>query len=76
MFCVFFTSDSVADLADVRKSDRELFAKYFGAMLDRGVYLAPSPFEANFLSAAHTARDVDGTIAAADAALTALLASV
>jgi glutamate-1-semialdehyde 2,1-aminomutase len=76
MFCVFFTSGSVADLADVRKSDRELFAKYFGAMLDRGVYLAPSPFEANFLSASHTARDVDGTIAAADAALTALLASV
>ncbi len=44
-----------------------LFAKYFGAMLDRGIYLAPSPFEANFLSAAHTPTDVERTIAAADA---------
>jgi glutamate-1-semialdehyde 2,1-aminomutase len=76
MFCVFFTPDAVKDLEGARKSDRELFAKYFGAMLDRGVYLAPSQFEANFLSAAHTARDVERTVAAADASLTALLASV
>ncbi|MGA9945168.1 MAG: glutamate-1-semialdehyde 2,1-aminomutase [Candidatus Cybelea sp.] len=76
MFCVFFTPDAVKDLEGARKSDRGLFAKYFGAMLDRGVYLAPSQFEANFLSAAHTARDVERTIAAADASLTALLASV
>jgi glutamate-1-semialdehyde 2,1-aminomutase len=76
MFCVFFTPDAVKDLEGARKTDRGLFAKYFGAMLDRGVYLAPSQFEANFLSAAHTARDVERTVAAADASLTALLASV
>ncbi|MGA8097967.1 MAG: glutamate-1-semialdehyde 2,1-aminomutase [Candidatus Cybelea sp.] len=76
MFCVFFTPDAVKDLEGARKTDRGLFAKYFGAMLDRGVYLAPSQFEANFLSAAHTARDVERTVAAADASLAALLASV
>ena len=44
-------------------------------MLDRGVYLAPSPFETNFLYTAHTKRDVDRTLAAADAALAQLLAT-
>ncbi|MGB8907304.1 MAG: glutamate-1-semialdehyde 2,1-aminomutase [Candidatus Cybelea sp.] len=76
MFCLFFTPDAVKDLESARKSDRTLFAKYFGAMLDRGVYLAPSQFEANFLSAAHTSRDIERTVAAADASLTGLLASV
>jgi glutamate-1-semialdehyde 2,1-aminomutase len=76
MFCVFFTPHAVKDLEGARKSDRALFAKYFGAMLDRGVYLAPSQFEANFLSTAHTARDVERTVAAAAASLTALLTSV
>jgi glutamate-1-semialdehyde 2,1-aminomutase len=75
MFSVFFTREPVTDLESVRKSDGALFAKYFGAMLDRGVYLAPSPFEANFLSTAHAARDVERTIAAADASLAALPAT-
>ncbi|HET6276173.1 MAG TPA: glutamate-1-semialdehyde 2,1-aminomutase [Candidatus Cybelea sp.] len=75
MFTIFFTPEPVRDLDGARKSDRALFAKYFGAMLDRGVYLAPSPFEANFLSAAHTMRDVERTIAAADASLAALVAT-
>ena len=44
-------------------------------MLERGVYLAPSPFETNFLSAAHTPSDVERTVAAADASLAALLAT-
>jgi glutamate-1-semialdehyde 2,1-aminomutase len=75
MFSVFFTDAPVADLDGARKSDRALFAKYFAAMLDHGVYLAPSPYEANFLSAAHTERDVDATLVAADASLRALLAT-
>jgi glutamate-1-semialdehyde 2,1-aminomutase len=73
MFGLFFTPDPVYDLEGARKSDRTLFAKYYAAMLDRGTYLAPSPFEANFLSAAHTQRDIERTIAAADASLAAVL---
>lgn len=75
MFCVFFVSEPVADLAGARKSDRALFAKYFSAMLERGIYLAPSPYEANFISAVHSARDVDRTVTAADASLRSLLAT-
>ncbi|HVN70098.1 MAG TPA: glutamate-1-semialdehyde 2,1-aminomutase [Candidatus Binatia bacterium] len=74
MFSIFFAPRPVADLDGARESDRELFAKYFGAMLDRGVYLAPSPFETNFLSAAHTRTDLERTIAAADAALSQMRA--
>jgi glutamate-1-semialdehyde 2,1-aminomutase len=69
MFTIFFNPEPVSDLAGARRSDRALFASYFGAMLERGVYLAPSQFETNFLSAAHTAADVDRTIAAAEASL-------
>jgi glutamate-1-semialdehyde 2,1-aminomutase len=75
MFSIFFTADPVTDLEGARKSDRGLFAKYFSAMLDRGVYLAPSPFEANFLSSAHSERDVAWTVAAADASLADVLAT-
>ena len=75
MFSIFFAADPVTDLEGARKSDRGLFAKYFSAMLDRGVYCAPSPFEANFLSAAHSERDVAWTVAAADASLAAVLAT-
>ncbi|MBV8068171.1 MAG: aminotransferase class III-fold pyridoxal phosphate-dependent enzyme, partial [Candidatus Eremiobacteraeota bacterium] len=75
MCCVFFSDEPVIDMESARKSDRALFAKYFAAMLDRGVYLPPSPFEANFLSAAHSAAEIGRTIAAADASLAALLAT-
>jgi glutamate-1-semialdehyde 2,1-aminomutase len=75
MFSVFFCDELVRDLESVQKSDRMLFAKYFGAMLDRGVYFAPSPFEANFLSTAHTAGEIERTIAAADASLAHLASS-
>jgi glutamate-1-semialdehyde 2,1-aminomutase len=47
------------------KSDRERFKKYFHGMLDAGVYLAPSQFEAGFLSTAHSSADVDATVRAA-----------
>jgi glutamate-1-semialdehyde 2,1-aminomutase len=75
MFSIFFTREPVVDLESARRSDRAFFAKYFAAMLDRGVYFAPSPFEANFVSTAHTATDVEQTIAAADASLAALMAT-
>ncbi len=48
MFCIFFTKGAVTDLRSAQESDRQLFAKYFGAMLDNGVYVAPSQFETNF----------------------------
>lgn len=65
MFCGYFISQPVHNVADALKSDREKFKKFFHGMLDAGVYLAPSQFEAGFLSIAHTATDIDRTIAAA-----------
>jgi glutamate-1-semialdehyde 2,1-aminomutase len=47
------------------KSDKEAFNRFFHLMLDEGVYLAPSAFEAGFVSAAHSEEDIDATIAAA-----------
>ena len=65
MFCGYFTREPVWNLADAMKSDRERFKKFFHGMLAEGVYLAPSQFEAGFLSTAHTAADLDQTIRAA-----------
>ena len=65
MFCGYFTSEPVHNLADAMKSDRERFKRYFHGMLDEGVYLAPSQFEAGFISTAHTRADIDQTIRAA-----------
>lgn len=65
MFCGYFTSEPVHNLADAMKSDRERFARFFHGMLDRGVYLAPSQFEAGFLSLAHTSAHIEETVAAA-----------
>ncbi|MGA8532525.1 MAG: glutamate-1-semialdehyde 2,1-aminomutase [Candidatus Tumulicola sp.] len=76
MFSTFFAAAPVTDLESALKSDTELFAKYYGAMLDRGIYLAPSQFEAGFLSTAHTTRNVEQTLAAADSALSQILANV
>ncbi|MGH7954121.1 MAG: glutamate-1-semialdehyde 2,1-aminomutase [Limisphaerales bacterium] len=65
MFCVYFTSEPVWNLADAMKSDRARFAKFFHGMLDAGIYFAPSQFEAGFISTAHTAADIEKTVAAA-----------
>lgn len=62
---MFFTDREVTDYASARTADAARYAQYFGAMLDRGVYLAPSQFEAGFVSLAHTEGDVDRTIALA-----------
>ncbi len=58
---------------DARRSDTELFARFFWEMLARGVYLPCSQFEAAFVSAAHTEADIDHTIAAANEALRAIV---
>jgi len=65
MFCGYFTSDQVHNLSDAMRSDRDRFKKYFHGMLDAGVYLAPSQFEAGFISTAHTSADIATTIEAA-----------
>jgi len=62
MFCGYFTSEPVWNLADAMKSDRERFKKFFHGMLDAGVYLAPSQFEAGFLSTAHSEADIEKTV--------------
>jgi len=62
MFCGYFTQDPVHNLADAMKSDRERFKKFFHGMLNQGVYLAPSQFEAGFISTAHTAADIEKTV--------------
>jgi glutamate-1-semialdehyde 2,1-aminomutase len=65
MFCGYFTSEPVHNLADAMKSDREGFKKYFHGMLGQGIYIAPSQFEAGFLSTAHTEADIEKTVQAA-----------
>ena len=65
MMSVFFTAGPVRNLADAQRSDLDRFSRYFRGMLGRGVYLAPSQFEASFVSLAHTEEDIDRTIAAA-----------
>jgi len=61
MFCLFFTTGPVRNLADAARSDRAAFARYFHGALDRSVYFAPSPFETGFLSLAHTEDDLEKT---------------
>ena len=72
MFCGYFTSEPVHNLADAMKSDRERFKKFFHGMLDAGIYLAPSQFEAGFISTAHTPEDIDRTVQAAAVVMKAL----
>ena len=69
MFCLFFTERPVRNLADARTSDLPRFARFFHALLDRGVYVAPSQFEAGFISAAHGPEDIDATLKAMTEAL-------
>ncbi len=65
MFCGYFTDQPVHNLADAMRSDRERFKKYFHGMLDEGIYVAPSQFEAGFISTAHSAEDIERTVKAA-----------
>ena len=69
MWTSFFTTEPVVDWETANKSDRQRYGKFFHAMLDEGVYLAPSQFEAGFVSLAHTDQIIDKTIEAARKAI-------
>ena len=65
MFCSFFTETPVRDWPTAKTSDTARFGQFFRGMLERGIYLAPSQFEAGFMSAVHTDAEIDATIEAA-----------
>ncbi|MBS3994891.1 MAG: glutamate-1-semialdehyde 2,1-aminomutase [Alkaliphilus sp.] len=73
MMCMFFTETEVVDLKSAMTSDTKRFSKYFEEMLKQGIYLAPSQFEAAFISVAHTREDIDKTLEASQKALKKLL---
>jgi glutamate-1-semialdehyde 2,1-aminomutase len=64
MFSAFFTSSPVRDWLTAKSSDTELFGRYFMGMLERGIYLAPSQFEAGFVSTAHDEQVIETTLRA------------
>ena len=64
MLTLFFGVESVQNAADARQCNRDQFARYFHGMLRRGIYLPPAPFEAAFISLAHTRTHIDQTIRA------------
>jgi glutamate-1-semialdehyde 2,1-aminomutase len=69
LLTLFFLDREPVDAADALRADRDAFARFFGAMLDDGVLLPPSPFEAWFLSLAHGDAELDRLVGAADRAL-------
>jgi glutamate-1-semialdehyde 2,1-aminomutase len=69
MLTAFFTAGPVTDYASAKRADTKRYARYFHAMLERGVFLAPSQFEAAFVSLAHSAADIDSAGAAAAEAM-------
>jgi glutamate-1-semialdehyde 2,1-aminomutase len=71
MFCLFFTSQPVHRLDDAKTADLKHFTRFFHALLDQGVYIAPAQFETGFLSAAHTTQDIEQTAKAVRHALSA-----
>ena len=66
MLTLFFGVDRVHNAAEARSADREQFARYFHGMLARGIYLPPAPYEAMFLSLAHSSADIRAVIRAFD----------
>ena len=72
MIGLYFRAGAPGSYAEVMQSDRERFNRFFHSMLDRGIYLAPSAFEAGFVSAAHGEAEIRETIAAAEAAFDSL----
>jgi glutamate-1-semialdehyde 2,1-aminomutase len=65
MLGLFFTDQKVRNFDDAKTSNLELFSAYYRSMRDKGIYLAPSQFEAAFVSAAHTDEHIDATVQAA-----------
>lgn len=72
LLCPYFVEGPVRSFADTQKTDMERFKIYFHGMLDRGIYRAPSPFEATFVNVSHTEEDIAAACAAADAVLAML----
>ncbi|MCW1886814.1 glutamate-1-semialdehyde 2,1-aminomutase [Luteolibacter flavescens] len=72
MFCLYFTDREIVNVDDVIKQDLELFKKFFWGCLDKGIYLAPSPYETGFLSLAHTEADLDDTLTVFDEVLSTI----
>ena len=72
MFTGFFNTGPVAGLANAEDSDAEMYGRYFHAMQEQGIYIAPSQFEAGFVSTAHTEADIDTTITKVFSALASL----
>jgi len=72
MWTLFFGPARVATMADVRAADRDKYARFFHGMLERGIYLPPSQFEAAFLSDVHGDEEIDRTLEAADEAMEGL----
>ncbi len=72
MGSIFFTAEPVKDFVTAKASDQEMFKKYYPAMLEMGIYLAPSPFEALFVSSAHDREVIDRTVECARKALESL----
>jgi glutamate-1-semialdehyde 2,1-aminomutase len=72
MMGLFFTAQPVKDFATAQTSDLALFTRYFNGMLERGIYLAPSQYEALFVSSAHNEGDIQATILAANEVFSAL----
>ena len=72
MFCGYFTEKPVHNLTDAMHADRQRFAKFFNGMLQEGIYLAPSQFEAGFLSTAHGSQEIEKTVQAARKVLATL----
>lgn len=71
---IFFAREPVTNYAGAKRADSKLYALYFREMLNRGIFLAPSQFEAGFISASHTAADIDRTIAATQEVLKSIAA--
>jgi glutamate-1-semialdehyde 2,1-aminomutase len=69
MLTLFFTATPVTDYATARTADKQTYARFFHGLRERGVYLAPSQFEAAFVSTAHSEADIRTTVAAAAAVL-------
>jgi glutamate-1-semialdehyde 2,1-aminomutase len=67
MFTFFFNPGAVTDWESAKRSDTARFGRFFRAMLERGIYLAPSQFEAAFISAAHSEADIKATLDACEA---------
>lgn len=72
MFCLFFTDAAIINLDSVKTQDLALFKRFFWALLERGIYIAPSPYETGFLSLAHSHEEIDLTLEKIEQALQTL----